>query len=213
MKWQFAILCAWKNGLAIGVQSWRCAREKTVHIVTLVDAANFCLCEFCFVHFRPRSPWNVPASMFYRLFSRHFTIMRRKKICRTKIFAGLGCLRNFCRSSLESVARGMPLARMRQLHVSHPVIYFGKCFLVAELSEFGLPLEADTTFVLTSQNPPRSKIMTDHGITWTVPPGTQKWLGCMLFAYRSEQSLGPAIPFLASDKGCHAKKWIWRTGT
>lgn len=152
--------------------------------------------------------------MFSRLFSRHFTIMRRKKICRTKIFAGRGSLRNFCRSSLESVPRGMPW-HVCDNYMFHPVIYFGKCFLVAELSEFGFPLEADTTFVLTSQNPLRSKIMTDHGITSTVPPGnvTQKWLGCMLFAYRSEQNLGPAIPVPASDKGCHANKWIWRTGT
>lgn len=92
---------------------------------------------------------------------------------------------------------------MRHLHVSHPVIYFGKFFLVAELSEFGLLLEGDIIFflVLTSQSQPGSKIMTDHGITLTVPPGnvTQKWLGCMLFAYRSEQNLGPAIPFPVSD--------------
>lgn len=68
----FFVFIKW---LAIGVRAWPRAGEKTVHIVTLVGTVNFCLCEFCLVHFRPRSPWNIAARMFYRLFSRQYATM------------------------------------------------------------------------------------------------------------------------------------------
>ena len=63
--------------------------------------------------------------------------------------------------------------------------------LVAEVSEVG-------------QRQPPSTITTDHGIKLRVLPGNiaQKWLGCMLTAYASEQKIfGPEIPPPASGKG------------
>ena len=79
--------------------------------------------------------------------------------------------------------------------------------LVAELSEVGLLLNADKTVVLTSQSQLPSTITTGHWITLKVLPGNvaQKWLGCMLTAYGSEQK--------SLDLQCHLQhadtnKWI-----
>ena len=77
--------------------------------------------------------------------------------------------------------------------------------LVAELSEVGLLLNANKTAVLTSQSQPPSTTRTEHGITLKILPGNvaQKWLGCMVTAFGSEQTekLGFAIPSSASGKG------------
>ena len=60
--------------------------------------------------------------------------------------------------------------------------------LVAELSEVGVLLNADKTVILTSHSQPPSTITIDHGVTVRVLPGNvaQKWLGCMLGAYRNK---------------------------
>ena len=83
--------------------------------------------------------------------------------------------------------------------------------LVAELSEVGLLLNADKTVVLTSQSQPPSTITTEHGITLKVLPGNvaQKWLGCMLTAFGSEQkSLDLQYHLQQAAKAYHANKWI-----
>ena len=83
--------------------------------------------------------------------------------------------------------------------------------LVAELSEVGLLLNADKTVVLTSQSQPPSTLTTDHGITLRVLPGNvaQKWLGCMLTSYGSEQNfLDLQFHLQQAAKAYHANKWI-----
>ena len=75
--------------------------------------------------------------------------------------------------------------------------------LVAELSEVGL--------IFTSQSQPPSTITIDHGITLRVLQGNlaQKWLGCMLTAYGSEQKiLDPQFHLQQAAKAYHANKWI-----
>ena len=76
--------------------------------------------------------------------------------------------------------------------------------LVAKVSEMGLLLNADKSVILTRQRQPPSTITTEHRIKFKVLPGNvaQKWLGCMLIAYGSEQKIfGPEIPPPASGKG------------
>ena len=83
--------------------------------------------------------------------------------------------------------------------------------LVAELSEVGLVLNADKTVVLTTQSQPPSTITTDHGITLRVLSGNvaQKWLGCMLSAYGSEQKcLDLQYHLQQAAQSYHANKWI-----
>ena len=83
--------------------------------------------------------------------------------------------------------------------------------LVAELSEVGLLLNADKAVVLTSQSQPPSTITTEHGITLKVLPGNvaQKWLGCMLTAYGSEQkTLDLQYHLQQAAEAYHANKWI-----
>ena len=83
--------------------------------------------------------------------------------------------------------------------------------LVAELSEVGLLLNADKTVILTSQSQPPSTITIDHGVTLRVLPGNvaQKWLGCMLAAYGSEQNfLDLQFHHQQAAKAYHANKLI-----
>ena len=83
--------------------------------------------------------------------------------------------------------------------------------LVAELSEVGLVLNADKTVILTTQSQPPSTITTDHGLTLRVLSGNvaQKWLGCMLSAYGSEQKfLDLQYHLQQAAKSYHANKWI-----
>ena len=82
---------------------------------------------------------------------------------------------------------------------------------MAELSEVGPVLNADKTVVSTSQSQPPLTITTEHGITLKVLPGNfaQKWLGCMLSAYGSEQkSLDLQYHPQQAAKAYHASKWI-----
>ena len=82
---------------------------------------------------------------------------------------------------------------------------------MAELSEVGPVLNADKTVVSTSQSQPPVTITTEHGITLKVLPGNfaQKWLGCMLSAYGSEQkSLDLQYHLQQAAKAYHASKWI-----
>ena len=75
----------------------------------------------------------------------------------------------------------------------------------------GLLLNADKTVVLTSQSQPPSTITIDHGVTRRVLPGNvaQKWLGCMLAAYGSEQTFWDLQFHLQqAAKAYHANKWI-----
>ena len=72
-------------------------------------------------------------------------------------------------------------------------------------------MEADKTVVLTSQSQPPSTITIDHGVTLRVLPGNvaQKWLGCMLAAYGSEQKfLDLQFHLQQAAKAYHANKWI-----
>ena len=83
--------------------------------------------------------------------------------------------------------------------------------LVAELSEVGLLLNADKPVILTSQSQPPSTITIDHGVTLRVLPGNvaQKWLGCMLAAYGSEQNFWDLeFHHQEATKAYHANKWI-----
>ena len=82
---------------------------------------------------------------------------------------------------------------------------------MAELSEVGLVLNADKTVILTTQSQPPSTITTDHGLTLRVLSGNvaQKWLGCMLSAYGSEQKfLDLQYHLQQAAKSYHANKWI-----
>ena len=83
--------------------------------------------------------------------------------------------------------------------------------LVAKLSEVGLLLTADKTVAWTSQSQPPSTITTEHGITLKILPGNvaQKWLGCMVTAYGSEQkTLDLQYHLPQAAKAYHANKWI-----
>ena len=72
-------------------------------------------------------------------------------------------------------------------------------------------LNADKTVILTTQRQPPSTITTDHGLTLRVLSGNvaQKWLGCMLSAYGSEQKfLNGQYHLQQAAKSYHANKWI-----
>lgn len=104
---------------------------------------------------------------------------------------------------------------MRQLHVSHPVIYFGKFFLVAELSEFGLPLEGDIFFFCFDKL--KSTAVKNHDWSWNHLNSSARQchaemagLHVICIQIRAKSWTGNSI---SSKRQCHANKWIWRTGT
>ena len=118
----------------------------------------------------------------------------------------------------EDLSDGMP--HLIDLRFADDILLFARSAmevrklldsLVAELSEVGLLFNADKTVIFTSQSQPPSTITIDHGITLRVLPGNvaQKWLGCMLTAFGSEQkNLDLQFHLQQAAKAYQANKWI-----